>query len=614
MTGRIALNKAIAATKTLTGPLRQLSLATVLCAAGSNALSLGLGELSHSSSLGQPLAARISLISPEKDYTPNELKVKHLDAEQASHMGVELLSYFQRFEIEPVLKNGQLYIELSSDDPVTEPFINLLIELKWPTGQVYREYTLLLDPPNVQLSQSMLPAQTTTTSATTAAAAKPQSSVASSPRQARQVPATRPLAEGDYRVRSGDSLSKIAQRYASGTAYDYRDVMNWLLVNNQHAFIKGDPNRLKAAVVLTLPSEATWSKVEAPQRQIEQPKPSAQSAAPKPVAAAPAKQPQQAPVAEPQERFADPVVNEPRLTLKTSSLEDQQQKSVAQRNQEQLEERLRLTKEQNDRLLRENKAIEARLKRLEGSDYIRSLERLVQLRDQEIAELKAIASQQAPGASDGGENTQASQEQALVKVDSKLGAVESNQEAEPQAEEQGEVNNRLLLWVLLISAAIGSAYFYFSGRRPAKELDFEKADFDEDAELAKLDEALADQDESIGFDPSEQDLSFSSLFDDQGQPTGADHVGKWRPDPALSKKIKEKTKEYVPESPKGFTVVHHHEHDNLDDLISDALAYCAQGYYDRAESMLIAEEQTRGTESRIQTALDYIRNLREQAE
>ena len=611
MTGRTAVTKAITA-KTLSKSLKRLSLVAALGALGHNALGLGLGELSHRSSLGQPLDARITLISPEKDYPPNELKVKHLDAEQAAKMGVELLSYFQRFEIEPVLKNGQLYIELSSDEPVNEPFINLLIELKWPTGQVYREYTLLLDPPNVQLSQAQTDSQPAPSRVTTA---QPSSSAVPSSRPATPSPMAKPLSDGDYRVRSGDSLSKIAQRFARGTSYDYRDVMNWLLVNNQHAFIKGDPNRLKAAVVLTLPNETTWSRVEMPQQQVEQPKPqAAQSAAPKPVSPT-VQQAEQAPTPEVQERFANgPVSTEPRLTLNTSTLDEQELSDTSKLHQQQLEERLRLTKEQNDRLLRENKAIEARLKRLEGSDYIRSLERLVQLRDQEIAELKAIASQQAAGAAEGGENTQASAEQAPVKVDSQLGAVAKPQEPSPQPAEQGKVDNRLLLWVLLIAAAIGSAYFYFSGRRPHKEIDFEKADFDEDAELAKLDEALANQDESIGFDASEQDLSFSSLFDEQGQPTGADHVGKWRPDPALSKKIKEKTKEYVPESPKGFTVVHHHEHDNLDDLISDALAYCAQGYYDRAESMLIAEEQVRGSESRINTALDYIRNLRDQAE
>jgi hypothetical protein len=322
-------------------------------------------------------------------------------------------------------------------------------------------------------------------------------------------------------------------------------------------------------------------------------------------------------------RFAGPVLTDDRLSLKTGSLKGDEPKDLNKLNKEQLKQRIRGTKEQNDRLLRENTAIEARLKRLGGSDYIRSLERLVQLRDQEIAELKALANQQSPGEAEGGIATQSSGEQALLMVDSQLGAAAKSPSPEEPSKlnnsgdtaGQGTVDNRLLLWVLLIITAIGSAYFYLNSRRPDKEIDYETADYDENAELARLDEALADQDDAIGFDSNEEgDLSFTSLFDESGQPTGADHVGKWRPDEELAKKIQAKTQEYVPGAPKGFSVVHHQEHDNLDDLISDALAYCAQGYYDRAESMLMGEEATRGSESRINTALDYVRNLRDQAE
>ena len=38
-------------------------------------------------------------------------------------------------------------IKLKSSDPVTEPFVTLLVEVNWARGQLVREYTMLLDPP-----------------------------------------------------------------------------------------------------------------------------------------------------------------------------------------------------------------------------------------------------------------------------------------------------------------------------------------------------------------------------------------------------------------------------------------------------------------------------------
>ncbi|MCR8923568.1 hypothetical protein NO559_12355 [Dasania sp. GY-MA-18] len=585
-------------------------MALLVSALGSQAAALGLGELSYSSYLGQPLDARITLISPEKDYDTNELKVRQLSAEQAATMGVELLSYFQRFEIEPVLNNGQLYIKLHSEDPVTEPFINFFIELKWPQGKVYREYTLLLDPPAVapaQLEQASPQAQQRPQAATRAKV---------NPRPAA---ATRPamsLSQDQYRVRSGDSLSRIAQRLSQGSQYHYSDIMNWLLANNPQAFIKGDPNRLKAAVVLNLPNEANWSTVAKPApKTLAEPAKPAQSPVRK-LTPLPATKQQAVSVAQQQPQAAEQnLSSEPRLSLQTTATTGQAEtvNDVALLNEEQLRERIRRSKEQNDQLQRENKAIEARLKRLEGSDYIKSLERLVQLREQELAELRALNQNQEllKSTAMATANQAASGNKAALNIDSKLN---QNKPADTANSEPAAGPSRLWLWLLLLAGVAGSVYFFITSRRKQPELNTETPEFDEGVELARLDEALASQDQSIGYESEQGDINFSSLFDESGQPTGGEHIGKWRPDPELSKKIQAKTQSYVPESPKGFHVVHHHEHDNVDDLISDALAYCAQGYYDKAESMLMAEEATRGAESRISTALDYVRNLKQQSE
>src|SRR5690606_35866178 len=42
--------------------------------------------------------------------------------------------------------NGQPYVRLTSDRPVNEPFLDVLVELAWASGRLTREYTFLLDP------------------------------------------------------------------------------------------------------------------------------------------------------------------------------------------------------------------------------------------------------------------------------------------------------------------------------------------------------------------------------------------------------------------------------------------------------------------------------------
>jgi pilus assembly protein FimV len=42
---------------------------------------------------------------------------------------------------------GHDYIHVTSQEPIREPFLSFLLELSWANGRLYREYTVLLDPP-----------------------------------------------------------------------------------------------------------------------------------------------------------------------------------------------------------------------------------------------------------------------------------------------------------------------------------------------------------------------------------------------------------------------------------------------------------------------------------
>src|SRR4029077_4699015 len=43
--------------------------------------------------------------------------------------------------------DGRQTIRLRSTDPITEPFVTLLVDVSWSRGHLVREYTMLLDPP-----------------------------------------------------------------------------------------------------------------------------------------------------------------------------------------------------------------------------------------------------------------------------------------------------------------------------------------------------------------------------------------------------------------------------------------------------------------------------------
>ena len=56
--------------------------------------------------------------------------------------------------------NGTRYVKVTSNNPVGEPFIDVLIRLNWQTGRLVREFTALLDPLGDQspkIDQSRVP-------------------------------------------------------------------------------------------------------------------------------------------------------------------------------------------------------------------------------------------------------------------------------------------------------------------------------------------------------------------------------------------------------------------------------------------------------------------------
>jgi pilus assembly protein FimV len=266
---------------------------TQLVAAGLIAAPLlahaaGLGKLSVTSALGQPLAAEIELFAADK---------AELDS-LAANLASDQAFRDARVDYAPVLSslrfavekkpNGKAVLKVTSSRPVNDPFIDMLVELNWASGRLVREYTMLLDPPGMVTQQTVAPVAVTVTPPV-APVAKPAVAPAPAPKaqttpspvapkapapapEARKpaaaaAPAPSPAPQADMpslvKIKRGDTLVGIANRVRPA-GVSLEQTLLGLYRENAQAF-DGNMNRMKAGKSLNVP---TAEKVAAiPQKE-----------------------------------------------------------------------------------------------------------------------------------------------------------------------------------------------------------------------------------------------------------------------------------------------------------------------------------------------------------
>ncbi|HXY97108.1 MAG TPA: FimV/HubP family polar landmark protein [Steroidobacteraceae bacterium] len=126
----------------------------MLLALPSAAFALGLGDIHLNSALNSPLDAEIEIT----DVAPDEvatLRASLAPREIFSQNGIDYPTYLTSVRLSTAdTSDGRHIIRVKSTDPVTDPFITLLINVTWSHGQLVREYTMLLDPPVYTPNQS----------------------------------------------------------------------------------------------------------------------------------------------------------------------------------------------------------------------------------------------------------------------------------------------------------------------------------------------------------------------------------------------------------------------------------------------------------------------------
>ena len=223
-----------------------------------NSHALGLGDIEVHSALNQPLDAEISLLSAES-VSLQEINVELASIDAFAQAQVERPVFLTKIKFRPDRKkDGTLYVRVTSEESIKEPFLDFLIEVNWPNGRLLREYTLLLDPP-VLLDESpgsiRVPATTATTQAIQEAPGDVKPTQASVKTQVKDSSASATSLNGGVQygpVTTTDTLWSIASQMIPGKSVTVHQVMMALLKNNPNAFYNNNVNELKAGYVLRL--------------------------------------------------------------------------------------------------------------------------------------------------------------------------------------------------------------------------------------------------------------------------------------------------------------------------------------------------------------------------
>ena len=247
------------------------ALAAVFLHAG-NVFAVGLGDLTVNSSLNEPLDATIQLVGLD-GLGEDQIEVglgSPDDFERANIARVGLIDDIV-LEVDVIDRESGL-VHLSSDQPVREPFLNMVISMRWPNGRLMRDYTALIDlPVFISDEPTAAPVNVPESSEPAPAPQQPRSQILvdndppdnlvppalwSTPSpESSPTPQTSAATDDDeVVVAAGDNLYNIAVSNRPADNVSVGQTMLAIQRANPDAFIDGDINRIRVGSVLRMPT------------------------------------------------------------------------------------------------------------------------------------------------------------------------------------------------------------------------------------------------------------------------------------------------------------------------------------------------------------------------
>ncbi|WP_313952633.1 FimV/HubP family polar landmark protein [Accumulibacter sp.] len=359
----------------------------------------GLGKITVLSALGQPLRAEVEVFATREEIAG--MKAQLASPDEFKQAGVDYSSVLAGISFAVAKRpNGQAIIKLSSNRPINDPFVDLLLELNWATGRLIRDYTFLLDPPEfaARAAASAAPAVVARPVAPVrpvgedrVAATKParvEYYKARAKEQAEKPAEKTPAAAPGRQVRRGETLSQIARETRpEGVSLD--QMLVGLFRANEDAFDRGNMNRLRAGKILSIPEKGTVEAIprnEARQVVVAQSsdwgayrRKLAAAATDSPAGEDAAKQQAAGKITTRVEEPAGPAAEaKDHLKVSKSELAPGKSAAMSKRSDEDLIAKEQALKEANERLASLEKSVA-------------ELQRLVELKSQSLAELERQA-------------------------------------------------------------------------------------------------------------------------------------------------------------------------------------------------------------------------------
>ena len=374
--------------------VRKLSLAIAI-ALGVTSVgihALGLGKIKSNSALNQTFDASIELLSLDEEEIA-DINISLASVEAFQQADIERPYFLSHLSFKPVLlPNGTAIVQVTSRDPIREPFLNFLVEMNWPKGRIQREYTVLLDPPTT-LETAPAPVRKPS-----AAMARPVSRDAVGADTSYAAPGEARIVAGEYGpTRRNDTLWGIATRVRhQGTTIEQTVIA--LFQANQSAFIKRNINNLKIGRILRVPSREEVLALGAREARAEFRNQMNDWRAGRDVVPAPQVE-SEPPIQEAMEEATvtegapESVVPEAELKIVTPTPAEDGEAGPEEVEQEpgeivaKLQEELIVAQEEKESALAEGDELHSRLEDLESQ--LDDLQRLLTLKDDQLARLQA---------------------------------------------------------------------------------------------------------------------------------------------------------------------------------------------------------------------------------
>ena len=247
------------------------------CVHTSSVLALGLGEMTLGSYLNEPLQAQVDLLNIGGLHE-DQIKIRLATSEDFKRMGVDRAYFLTGISFEVDIEDdGRARILITSEDPVLEPYLDFILEARWPSGRLLREYTVLVDPPVFDQSNPVVSAssrvaevdgepapakkkqEALTTTGTRVDIGRSELAPGEMPSRGFNSSTSPAAAPGTrYMVHRDDTLWRIASR-ARPAGASVQQTMLEIQRLNPNAFIGGNINLIKAGYIIYLPAEGEVS-------------------------------------------------------------------------------------------------------------------------------------------------------------------------------------------------------------------------------------------------------------------------------------------------------------------------------------------------------------------